>query len=115
MFVHIGNGENILMLSKEMKNIYYRMYTIQSSICCPNSLLPSGTQRSCYKISSFDTLVYHTSTKYLFVHVRDGARSKNLRGIICPPPPVEIGLTDLPKSVWGGGGRRFRHPCMCVS
>ena len=71
MFVHIGNGENILMLSKEMKNIYYRMYTIQSSICCPNSLLPSGTQRSCYKISSFDTLVYHhTSTKYLFVHVR---------------------------------------------
>ena len=27
MFVHIGNGENILMLSKEMKNIYYSMYT----------------------------------------------------------------------------------------
>ena len=48
MFVHIGNGENILMLSKEMKNIYYRMYTIQSPICCPNFLLPSRTHITKY-------------------------------------------------------------------
>ena len=70
MFVHIGNGENILMLSKEMKNIYYRMYTIQSPICYPNFLLPSRTHITKYFHLIHYLVYHHTSTKYLFVLVR---------------------------------------------
>ena len=107
MFVHIGNGENILMLSKEMKNIYYSMYTYK---------VRYAVLILCYlwELMLQNIFIWYTSVS---PGPSEGLKIRGgwpvLSGGHNLPPLVEIGLTDLPK--FGG----FWHPqgrqaCWCI-
>ena len=59
-----------------------------------------------------------SGSSLVIIYYRAVARSENpgghvvLGGNNVPPPLVEIGLADLPKSVWGGGTAPPRPPRM---
>ena len=42
---------------------------------------------------------------------KSGTARSNVVGIMCPLPPVEIGLTDMPKTGGYVPTPHLRHPC----